>query len=299
MTIKDVFMLFTLAALWGGSFLFMRMSVSALGPLVLIELRVLLAGITLVIFSWLSRHKIQILHKWWQYLILGAMNAAIPFTLISFAELRLNAGFAAILNATTPTFTALIAWLWTKDPFTLNKMWGVLLGVIGVSVLVGWHHGETGFSFWLSASCSLLAAVFYGVAGVFSSRYFKGEKPMDMAIGQQLAATLILIPFSLATLPHVMPAAVVIFSVVGLAVFCTAVAYLLYFSLIHRVGALKTSTVTFLVPVFGVVWGKLFLGESIRVRLMLGLVIILLSVALVTNVRIRKIKPTEVSPEVK
>ncbi|MCL6442492.1 MAG: DMT family transporter [Alicyclobacillus sp.] len=288
MKLREIVMLLILAALWGGSFLFMRIGAPALGPLVLVELRVLLAGITLVVFSLVSRHRIHIFHKWWQYLILGATNAAIPFTLISFAELRLDAGLAAILNATTPMFTALIAWLWTKEPFTTRKLYGVILGIVGVSVLVGWDGGGHKPHLWLFASFSLLAAIFYGVAGVFSSKHFKGEEPMDMAIGQQLGATLIMLPFSMATLPHQMPPSVVIFSVLGLAVLCTAIAYLFYFALIHSVGPLKTLTVTFLVPVFGVIWGGLFLGESMTARLVIGLLIILASVALMANVNLKR-----------
>ncbi|GMA51045.1 hypothetical protein GCM10025857_24020 [Alicyclobacillus contaminans] len=172
---KDIIMLLLLAALWGGSFLFMRIGAPALGPVMLIELRVLLAGITLVGLALASRHRIHILHKWWQYLVLGAANAAIPFTLISYAELRLSAGLAAILNATTPMFTALVAWLWANEPFNLKKLSGVVLGILGVGVLVGWQSGGNGPHLWLSASFSLLAALSYGVAGVFSSRYFKGK----------------------------------------------------------------------------------------------------------------------------
>ena len=288
MKAKDVVMLLILSALWGGSFLFMRIGAPVLGPLVLIELRVLLAAITLMLFALASRHRIRILHKWWQYLILGAINAAIPFTLIAYAELRLDAGSAAILNATTPMFTALVAWLWTKDPFTLKKFSGVVMGIIGVGILVGGGSSGHGSQLWLSASFSLLAAVFYGIAGVFSSRHFKGERPMDMAIGQQVAASVLLIPFSLTELPHTMPSRVVLFSVLGLAIFCTAVAYLLYFALIHRVGPVKTLTVTFLVPVFGVIWGGLFLMELVTIRLIIGLIIILVSVAFVVNIRFKK-----------
>ena len=288
MKIKDVTILLILAALWGGSFLFMRIGAPVLGPLVLIELRVLLAAITLIIFALVTRHRIRLLRKWWQYLVLGATNAAIPFTLISYAELRLDAGLAAILNATTPMFTAIVAWLWTKDTFTLKKFSGVVMGIIGVGILVGWSSGTRDSQLWISVSFSLLAAVFYGIAGVFSSRHFKGEKPMDMAIGQQLVASIVLTPFCLVMLPHTMPTEVVIFSVLGLAILCTAVAYLFYFALIHSVGPVKTLTVTFLIPVFGIIWGGLFLGEVVTIRLIVGLVIILASVALVANVRFKK-----------
>ena len=285
MKAKDITMLFVLAALWGGSFLFMRIGAPVLGPFVLIELRVLLAAMTLVVVAMAIRHRIRLHHKWWQYLVLGATNAALPYTLIAYAELRLDAGLAAILNATTPLFTALVAWLWIKDPFAWRTLSGIVLGVFGVGVVVGWGAGAHGASLWLSASFSLVAAVSYGVAGVFSSRHFKGEKPLDMAIGQQLGATLLLLPFILAMLPHRMPSHVVILSVFGLAILCTAAAFLFYFALIHRVGPVKTLAVTFLVPVFGVIWGGLFLGEAVTVRLVLGLVIILASVAVGANVR--------------
>ena len=288
MEVKDIVMLLILSALWGGSFLFMRIGAPVLGPLVLIELRVFLASIILVFFALVSSHRIHIFHKWWQYFVLGATNAAIPFTLISYAELRLDAGLAAILNATAPMFTAIVAWIWTKESFTLKKFSGVVMGVVGVGILVGWGSGTRGLLLWISASFSLLAAVFYGIAGVFSSRHFKGERPLYMAIGQQLAASLLLTPFSLAVLPHTVPSKVVILSVLGLAILCTAVAYLFYFALIHSVGPAKTLTVTFLVPVFGVLWGGLFLGETITIRLIIGLLVILASVALVANIRFKK-----------
>jgi drug/metabolite transporter (DMT)-like permease len=294
MKLKDIIMLFILAALWGCSFLFIKIGAPALGPLVLIELRVLLASMSLIIFAIVMRHRIEILHKWWQYLVLGATNAAIPFTLISITELHLDASLAAILNATTPMFTSVIAWLWTGDPFTKRKLFGVMLGIVGVTVLVGFGSSGHGMHLWFSVSISLLAAAFYGIAGVFSSRYFKGEKPMNMAIGQQLAASLILLPFAAFALPHQMPSSLVTFSVLGLAILCTAVAYLLYFALIQSVGALKTLTVTFLVPVFGVIWSGLFLGEQITIHLILGLIIILSSVAFIANVRLKPRKQESV-----
>ncbi len=282
MKLKDVVMLGGLAAIWGSSFLFIKIGALALGPAALIELRVLLATLALLVFARLSRHRVRILHRWWQYLVLGTTNAAIPFTLIATAELRLDSGLAAILNATTPMFTSIVAWLWVKDPFTPGKLAGVLLGIIGVAVLVGGTSSH-GLGLWLPAGFSLLAALAYGVAGVFSARHFRGEAPLDMAIGQQLAATLLLLPLSLLAWPHGEPSGTVVFAVLTLAVVCTAAAYLLYFALIHSVGALRTLTVTFLVPGFAVVWGAVFLGESISWRTLLGLAVILSSVAVVVR----------------
>lgn len=280
-------MLLMLAALWGASFLFIRIGVSELKPVVLIEFRVLIAAIALLIIAAASRQKIEIFHKWWQYLILGAANAAIPFTLISLAELNLSASLAAILNATTPMFTAVVAWLWTKDAFTIKKFFGVILGIVGVGILMGFQMGG-GTHVLTSALWSLLAALFYGIAGVFTGQAFKGENPMNMAIGQQLGATIVLIPFAALSFPHHVPSSGVMFSVLGLAILCTAIAYLLFFALIHSVGPVKTLTVTFLVPVFGIIWGYVFLRENVTLSLLFGLVIILSSVALVANVPFRR-----------
>jgi drug/metabolite transporter (DMT)-like permease len=277
-------MLVALAAMWGSSFLFMRIGAPALGPLVLIELRVLLAGLALLLIAAVRRQPVRILHKWKAYLILGAANAAIPFTLIATAELHVSAALAAILNATTPLFTAFVAWAWSREPFTWKKLTGVFLGIVGVAILVGWDtHGEGG-SLLVSVACSLIAALFYAVAGVFSSKYFKGESPMDMAIGQQVAAALLLVPFAAFTLPSAFPSSDVVFSVLTLAVLCTALAYLVYFALMQRVGPVKTLSVTFLVPIFGLIWGAVFLGEPVTAGAITGLLVILLSVALVANV---------------
>ncbi|WP_152559360.1 DMT family transporter [Tumebacillus flagellatus] len=280
---KDIGMLLTLAALWGSSFLFMRVGAPVLGPVMLIEVRVLLAGISLLVFAAVLKHKVRILHKWKHYLVLGAFNAALPFTFIATAELHLSASLAAILNATTPLFTAVVAWLWMKEPFTWKKALGIFVGIFGVAILVGWDPENSGGSIFWSVVCSLLAALLYAVAGVFSSRSFKGETSMDMAIGQQLAAALVLLPVSLFVIPDEVPSWDVVWSVLVLAVFCTAVGYLLYFALMKSVGPVKTLTVTFIVPVFGTIWGALFLQEVITGQVFAGMLLILLSVFLVSR----------------
>ncbi len=305
---RDLVMLLTLAALWGASFLFMRIGAPVLGPAVLIFLRVSIASAALLLYLTAKRQRPKVVAKWKQYLLLGLMNAAIPFSLISTAELHVTASVAAILNATTPLFTALVARIWSNEPLTFRKIGGLILGFIGVAVLVGWnpdHSGASDFSgdgtnrlpaptnlaptmpapaSLIPATLSLLAAVSYAFAGVYSSRAFKGERPMDMAIGQQLGASVIMIPLAAATMPDAVPSTSVILSVLGLAVLCTAAAYLLYFALIRNVGPVKTLSVTFLIPVFGIVWGVLFLGETVTPGTIVGLVIILVSVALVANV---------------
>lgn len=297
MKLTEVGMLLLLAALWGASFLFIRVASPAVGPVLLVDMRVLIAGIVLVVYAMATGRRLHILHRWRQYLLLGAVNAAIPFCLISTAELRLDASLAAIVNAMTPLFTVVVAFAWMGDPFTKRKLSGVLLGIVGVTVLVGWRSGQSSGVAVGSLCLSLAAALSYGIGGVFVSRGFKGEKALDLAVGQQLAAGVMLLPAALLLLPSRVPAPEVIFSLLGLAVLSTALAYLIYFRLIASVGAVKTLTVTFLVPLFGLLWARLFLHEAIGPGALLGLLIILSSVALVTNfsIRLRRKRSADVS----
>ncbi|BCJ86185.1 DMT family transporter [Effusibacillus dendaii] len=283
MNARDFAMLLSLAALWGASFLFMRIATPAVGPFVTSDLRVLLAGAVLWIYAALIKNQPKLGQYWKEYFILGLINAAIPFAFISAAEMNLNASLAAILNATTPLFTALVAWGWTKEPLNWKKVMGLLIGVAGVSILTGWSPVPIGNKIVYSVGFSLLAALSYGFGGIYASRKFKGVKPLDLAIGQQLGAGVILLPFSIATIPNKVPPAEVLYSIAGLSILCTSIAYLFYFRLINNVGAVKTLSVTFLVPIFGVIWGSIFLHESIYLNTLVGMIVIFLSITLVTN----------------
>ena len=277
---KDLVALVSLAAIWGSSFLFMKIAAPTLGPFFTTELRVALAGLALLLYAALRRQRPAILSRWKSFLLLGAFNAAIPFSLICMAELHIDASLAAILNATTPMFTALIAWAWSKEALTPWKLGGLLIGLVGVAVLVGWTPVSLGRTGIVSIVLSLFAAVSYGIGGVYTARQFKGVKPLDMAIGQQLAAAVLLLPFALVYFPQQAPSATVVYSILGLALLCTSVAYLIFFRLIASIGAVKAVSVTLLVPIFGVVWGVLFLAETVHLNTVLGLVIILSGVFL-------------------
>jgi len=283
---RDLGALLLLAALWGGSFLFIRIASPALGPLALVDLRVLLAGGALLVYAAIAR-RLPTWRSWWRrYLILGALNAAVPFTLIATAELHLTASLAAILNATTPLFTALVAAVWLKERVTAPKAAGLALGVVGVAVLVGWSPLPPSDAVLLSVGASLLAALFYGLGGVYAKAAFGGVPPLALAIGQQLGAGACLSPFAALTLPAMRPSPGILVAVVVLALLCTALGYLLYFHLIGRVGPTKTLSVTFLIPVFGLLWSALFLREPVGIGTFAGLALILASVTLVTGVRV-------------
>jgi len=289
MQVGNLGRLIVLAALWGGSFLFIRVAAPVLGPVVLVELRVLIAGLALLLYAAITRRALDLHVYWWQYLIIGALNSALPFVLISTAEIRLTASFAAILNATSPLFGAIIAAVWLKDRLTVGKIGGLILGIVGVAVLVGWSPISLSTDVILSIGASLLGATSYGVASVYTKAHATGAPPLGMAVGSQLGASLILLPLVPAALPTGTPSAGVALCVLLLAIGSTALAYVLYFRLIVDIGPARALTVTFITPIFGVAWGALFLGEQIAISTMLGCAIILAGITLVLGLRIRPI----------
>ena len=298
MSRKDFATLLLLAFAWGASFLFMRIASPELGPVFTTELRVTLAGAALLAYALLTRRKLGILKHWRQFLLLGAVNAALPFTLICMAELRLSASLAAILNATTPMFAALAAWGIRQEKPGLAKLAGLLIGLLGVAVLVGWSPIPLTGAVLLSVGFSLGAALSYAFGGLYASRVGRGLTPLALAAGQQVGASLVLLPLAVIYAPRHLPSAAAVYSVLGLSLICTSVAYLLYFRLIASVGPVKTVSVTFLVPVFGLMWGVIFLHEPVYANTIAGLVIILLSVLLVNrNTRSRGSQAAEGIPQ--
>lgn len=284
MSAADLRRLLLLAALWGGSFIFMRVAAPVFGPIVTAESRVLIAGLALLAYAALRRSPLDLRGRWRQYLIIGALNSAIPFALIAAAQLRLTASLAAILNATSPIFGALIAAAWLGDPLTGRKLLGMMIAFGGVVVLVGWSPLPLTITTILAISASLCAALFYGIASVYTRAKVRGAPPLGMAVGSQIFASLLLAPLLPLVPPRSAPSAIVIVCVLALALFSTALAYILYFRLIVDVGPAKALTVTFLTPMFGVLWGALLLREEITISKVIGCGVILLGTALVTGV---------------
>ena len=273
-----------LGALWGGSFLFIRVAVPALGPFVLMELRVGLAVVALTLYAVVVGRLSKLRSRWREFLIIGTVNTAIPFSLIAAAEIYLTASLAAILNSTTVLFTALVAAVWMGDPLTMRKVVGVILGIVGVAVLVGWDPIELSGVILLSVGAMLAASLSYALGAVYIKRTFKGIPPISMSLGQLTGGAIILLPLAAASLPGERPSAAVTLCVLGLALLSTAVAYLLYFRLIENVGPTSTVTVTLLVPLFGLLFGVLLLDEPFGWGTLAGLAIILSSVTLVTGI---------------
>jgi drug/metabolite transporter (DMT)-like permease len=285
MKVRELCLLVLLAALWGASYLFMRIAGPVLGSVPLMGLRVLLAASVLLAFCAAAGPLPDFRTRWRQFLLLGLIGNAVPFVLIANAVQGLNASLAAILNATTPMCTAIIAAIWIRDPFGPRKLLGSCLGILGVAVLVGWSPLPVTAATLLAAAQALLSSVCYGLTVVYARTRFQALPPLHTAIGQLSAASLLLLPPTVILWPARPLPWSVVSAVLALALACSAVAYLIYFHLIRSVGPLKTTTVTFLIPFFSILWGGLFLGEPITPGIVVGLGVILFSVWLVLSGR--------------
>ncbi|MBT3204443.1 MAG: DMT family transporter [Gammaproteobacteria bacterium] len=276
--------LVTLAALWGASFLFMRMGAPEFGPIVLIFLRTGIAAAFLL--------PVVVLTKKWELIkenglllfVVGVIGTAIPFSLLSYAVLTVSAGYASILNATAPIFTALIAWLWVKDELSFSAIIGLLAGFTGVIILTLDDQGGSSGVYLFPVLAGLGASFCYGVGANFTKQKLAHVHPLALACGSQLGATISLLPFSIWLWPVQLPGQQAWISVTLLGIACTAIAFILYFRLIANVGVNKAITVTYLIPFFGVVWGMIFLNETLTLFMLLGGLFILGGVALSTGI---------------
>ncbi len=284
MKTSDLIDLVLLAALWGASFLFMRVAAPLFGPVALVEVRVAVAAVCLLaLLGWrgglptLRAHARPIF-------VVGVLNSAIPFVLFSYATLSVTAGFASILNAITPMWTAFFAWLWLRERIRPAQWIGLAIGLAGVLALVwGKVSFKPGASQWaatLAMGAGLLGAAAYGLAANYAKRRLAGVNTLAVATGSQIAAAVAVLPFAWPSWPREAPDAHAWTMAIALGFACTALAYLLYFRLIANVGALRAASVTFLIPLFAVAWGGIFLGEAITLQMIVGGAIVLLGTAL-------------------
>jgi drug/metabolite transporter (DMT)-like permease len=273
----------SLAAMWGASFLFMRMGAAEFGVFATAGLRVAIAAAFLIPILWFSGHWGELQRKAGAILFIGLLNSGIPFALFSYAVLSITTGLTSILNATVPLFGAVIAWLWLKDRPTNSRILGLLIGFGGVILLAGekasFKPGGTG---WAVLAC-LLATVCYAFAASFTKRYLTGVHPLATATGSQIGASIGLALPTLLFWPAQMPGLKPWLALVALGVACTGVAYILYFRLIERAGPARALAVTFVVPVFALTYGGLFLGEQLTLWMLVCGVIIICGTALATG----------------
>jgi drug/metabolite transporter (DMT)-like permease len=285
MQTADRVSLVLLGVLWGGGFLFVRIAVPAFGPVALVDVRVLLAGMVLLLWVIARGELPPFWRRWREYLVLGALNVALPFTLIAWAALTISASLGSILMATVPLFTAPIAAVQLNERVSGRQAAGLIVGFIGVGILVGLRPLPFTQAFAAAVSALLGAAAFYALGGVYTARRFTGASPVESTIGQQFAAFVLLLPFALAMPPRAMPPLSAVFALLILAVFSSVLAYLLFFRLISSVGATKTATVSYLIPLFGTLWGVVVARERVGWETLAGMLVILLGVVLATGRR--------------
>ncbi len=283
MTWRDRMELVLLGAIWGASFLFMRVAVPEFGPFALVELRVGIAALFLLaILIW--RRGIRNLPPLVLPLtVVGITNSALPFVLFAFATLSISAGTAAVLNATAPLFGALVGYVWLHDKLRPIQYVGLAVGFAGVVLLV-WDRMSLNVEGTIVAAAACLVATFcYGVAVNFTKKKLAGVSALVSATGSQIAASLLLLPLAAVYWPAKVPSATSWFSAAALGVVCTGIAFVMYFRLIARMGPAKAITVTYLVPVFGMIWGLVFLHEPISAGMVAACLVVFIGIALATG----------------
>ncbi|QWD90752.1 DMT family transporter [Polynucleobacter sp. MWH-Braz-FAM2G] len=287
MNSSDIIRLLSLAAIWGGSFLFMRVASPVLGSAYLAEGRVLLAAIFLYFLALYLKKNRNLLEHWKHYLIMGFFNSALPFVLFGFAALNLSTSQLSILNATAPIWAFVIGLIVGGEKFKIKRGFGLLLGMIGVGVLFGTSSRSVDADSFQSIALGLGAAFSYGVASNYAKKS-KGVEPFDNAHGSMWASAILLIPALFFIPIRSEPTPLVLGAVLAIGIVCSGIAYLLYFRLIKDVGAASALTVTFLIPVFGTLWGIFFLGEQLKLNAAIGMAIIILGTAMVAEFNFRR-----------
>ena len=278
----DYARLLLLAALWGGAFVFLRVAAPVLGPAWTAECRVLLGGLALLAWLRLAGFDSGLRRHARFYLLIGTVSIAAPFALYSYAAMHAPASLLSIVNATAPIFGLAWSALFRDERITLRKAAGLALGIVGVALIVRPPDGGVAAQVGPLAA-ALAACCCYGITGVLMKRFSSGASPRAMAAGNQLAAALVLLPLLPFFPPLAAPTPVVIANVLALALLASGVAFLLYFRLIADVGMTRALTVTYLIPLFGVLWGWIFLGETLPAAALAGGALILAGTVLVTR----------------
>lgn len=278
---RDLLELILLAALFGASFLFMRLAVPELGPRPLAALRVGFAALTLLPIA-LLRGRMPVIGRHWKAILMVAvLNSALPFMLYTYAAQSLGAGFLSVANAITPVWGAVIGWVWLKDRLPMSRTLGLGIAVVGIVVLV-WDKMDfrAGDGDGLAILAAIGAPLCYGVAANWTKRFLSGVDALSSATGSMIGASLVLFPLAIPNWPQEPVSALAWMATLALAVGSTGFAYLLFFGLISRIGPTATVSVTLLVPVFGVLWGVWLLDEHVTPSMLAGACVIMLGTSL-------------------
>lgn len=291
---SDLAALLLLGALWGASFLFMRMGAAQFGGMALAGVRAI--GAAICSLPWLAsrERRMELRANWRSISLIGLANSALPFVLFSYAAQSLPAGLSAIFDAIAPLLVAASGWLWLGERLGTTRAMGLIVGMAGVAWLIGgtmgFGHGGGAIG-WAMAAC-VGANVCYTFGAHYSHRRVQSVAPMTVAIGSQIASAIMLLPFTIWLWPAKAPTPQAWVAMFGLAAGCTTLAYALFYRLLARVGSTRAMAVLYLIPVFGVIWGAMFLNETVTLAMAGGCVVILFGVALTTGM----LKPRVAAP---
>lgn len=283
MSIRDVINLLLLAALWGISFLFIRVSAPEFGAIPLIAVRVALASLVLLPLVCARRGLAELREHWRPIVMTGLLHYAIPFPLFAWAMLTLTGGFSAIINASSPLFAGVVAVLWLGERLPPSRIAGLITGFVGVVVLVQGQLGPDAGAGLASTAAAVCASCCYGIAAVLAKRRLANVDPVNAVAGSLLVATIALLPAAIWLWPDTPPSATAWLMAAVLGIACTALGFILYFRLIASIGPTQAISVTFLIPVFAVAFGLLLLEESLTTAMLVGGIVIMAGTALCTG----------------
>lgn len=290
----DWIKLTTLAAIWGSSFIFMKILAPVIGVLPTACLRILISGVVLVSSLKIFGVNLEIRKNFRHYLVVGLVNAALPFFLYSFASIHAPSSLSVIMNSTTPLFGALFSLIWLGDRMTLKKLVGFSLGTAGVVLIAlkgssgNIQHSGLNLMTLIAALAGLTAAACYALASVYTKKFASGARPFSMAGMSHLLGGLSLLPFALMEWnSHPFGWEVfsgkILISLLCLSLICSAAGFMIFFHLVEKVGPSQTLTVGYLIPAFGIVWSALFLGEPVHEEMVFGTILILSAVAVISS----------------
>ena len=273
MELKDWILLTALAAIWGSAFMFIKISAVVFGPILLVTLRLLIAG--LVFMPLLLQKKKRLLFKSYlpAIIIIAIVSNAIPFTMFAYASLGATSNMLGILNGTTAFLTTVIAYFWLKESVTSKQIIGLFLGFIGVLILVNPSNGSTTL---IASLCAMIGSSCYAFNAVYLQKYHSNSDKKVLIGWSMLFGGIFMIPLASFNLPNSMPDINSILALLWLAVISTGVGYLGYVRLIDRIGAVKTVTLTYLLPVFSIIWGAIFLQEQITFIILGGFMFVMM-----------------------
>ena len=280
MELKNWILLILLGAVWGSAFMFIKISADDFGPILLVNLRLLLAGALFLPFLLQKKYLAYFKSHFSGILILGIFSNAFPFTMFSYASLGATSNMLGILNGTTAFMTMVVAYFWLKESITPKQIFGIILGFLGILVLVNPANGSATLG---ASGFALVGALSYSFSGVYIQKYQLKANKFVLIGWAMLFGGLFLTPLSFFNLPDQMPDNNAIAALLWLGIVSTGIAYLGYIRLIEQIGAVRTSTVTYLLPVFSIIWGSIFLQEKITWIIFGGFIFVMIGMYFANN----------------